>query len=958
MRRLLLALALLASAAPVAAQQRPPVAGDTLTAEQRALERLRGLRGVAQPDTAVTATDSMEAQTVSVRGQRQRALPPSQIERDSVMQLLLSITGYIGTEYGGDSAQYFADSSRLELRGNPRVAREGNQLVADSSIIYSQARSYACGYGNPVLHAADQSEPLVSDMVCFDVERQVGYAPGTSTSVQEGATWNVRCDAYFMGDQLYCHDALFTDCDEPFPHQHYAFHARELKAVRGNVVVGRNVTMRFADVPVFWLPFFMQSLSRGRRSGVLMPRFGINDIARNSSSYDRRIEDVGFYLAINDYMGAEMAMDWYSNNWTGLRGSFDYNWMRRFLRGGVTLRRFWKNEGGRELTLASTNSWQPDERTQISITANYATSSNFVSQRTFDPRELNRSIDSNGSIQRRFDWGSASVGVSRKQYLSNNTVQSQLPSFRLSVSPLTLFEAAPGEERWYSNMTWSGSGDLRIDTRDVDAANPSPQAQGTRNLASSVSSRLNMGRLSTGQSFSFSEQRADARSVPGDSVIELAGSAEQSGRWSANVAYEQRVIGTSTITPSISLSGQYLRNDSTGQSVVTSPTRIDFSSSLRLEMFGFWPGIGPFERLRHRVSPSFSYSYSPATRADSLQRSIFGDGVAEQNRITIGLSQTFEAKYRSRDDDEVVTAPGEMAAPGDTTGAAGDSAAAPTGVRGTPGARDTLGGVVLRRREQIATLSLLEISTEALVYDFVRARDDNGLVNTQVRNTLRSDLLRGLQMSVTHDLFRTSTDGEGNTDRSFAPHLRDVNASFSINGNSWLFRVLRLGSSDTTTTSTGTGGPFDPNDPNAAGPAVDRTETEYGMVGTSRRTAEGSQRGAVGAWNASINYSLFRPRSDAGPAREGNQMVRGNVAFQPTENWSLRWSTGFSITTTEFSDHVLTLTRTLHDWDANFDFVKAQNGNFSFQFRVHLRANPDVKLDYSQSDTPGLQNVR
>src|SRR5690606_23288032 len=100
------------------------------------------------------------------------------------------------------------------------------------------------------------------------------------------------------------------------------------------------------------------------------------------------------------------------------------------------------------------------------------------------------------------------------------------------------------------------------------------------------------------------------------------------------------------------------------------------------------------------------------------------------------------------------------------------------------------------------------------------------------------------------------------------------------------------------------------------------------------------------------------PRSDAGPAREGNQMVRGNVAFQPTENWSLRWSTGFSITTTEFSDHVLTLTRTLHDWDANFDFVKAQNGNFSFQFRVHLRANPDVKLDYSQSDTPGLQNVR
>ena len=950
MRRLLFVLVLLAGAAPASAQQRPPVVADTLSAEQRALARLRGLRGVAQPDTAVTAGDSIQPQTVAVTGpgQRQRALPPSQIERDSVMDLLLSIGGYVGTEYGADSAAYSADSSRLELRGSPRVAREGNQLIADSSIVYSQARSLVCGYGSPVLHAADQSEPLQSDAVCFDVERQMGRFIGASTRVQEGATWNVTCDAYSVGDHLYCHDALFTDCD--LEHPHYAFHAEELKAIRGNLVVGRNVTMRFADVPVFWLPFFMQSLSRGRRSGVLMPRFGINDIARNSSSYDRRVEDVGFYLAINDYMGAELAMDWYSNNWTGLRGSFDYNWMRRFLRGGVTLRRFWKNVGGRELTLASTNSWQPDERTNISLTANYATSSNFVSQRTFDPRELNRSIDSNASIQRRFDWGSASVGLSRKQYLSNSTVQSQLPSLRLSVSPLTLFEAAPGEERWYSNMTWSGNGDLRIDTRDVDAANPSPQAQGTRNLTSSVSSRLNIGRLSSAQNFSFTEQKADARTVPGDSIIELFGSAQQSGRWSTNLAYEQRVIGTSTITPTISLSGQYLRNDSTGQALVTSPMRVDFSSALRLDMFGFWPGVGPFEAFRHRVSPSFSYSYSPAARADSLQRSIFGEGVAEQNRITIGLSQTFEAKYRSRVDDD------DAAEARDTTQLPGDSAAAGRVRRGTPGALDTLGGVVLRRREQIATVSLLEISTEALVYDFVRARDEYGLVNTQVRNTLRSDLLRGLQMSVTHDLFRTTTDEVGETTRSFAPHLRDVNASFSINGNSWLFRVFRLGSSDTTTTQTGVD-PLQPSDPNAAGPAVDRVETELGMVGTSRRTAQGAPRGAVGAWNASINYSLFRPRDDI-PGRVGNQMIRGNVSFQPTENWTLNWATGYSVTSSRFSDHVLTLTRTLHDWDANFDFVKAQNGNFSFQFRVHLRANPDVKLDYSQSDTPGLQTAR
>lgn len=957
MRRALLVLVFLAAAAPAAAQQRTPPPPDTLTAEQRALERLRRLRDIAQPDTLTEEPDSIEPQTINVTSRTaQRVAAPSQIERDSIMSVLLGIGGYIGTEYSAERAQYFADSSRLELRGSPKVAREGNQLVADSSIIYSQARSFACGYGNPVLHAADQSEPLASDTVCFDVERQIGRAPGATTRVQEGATWNVRCDAYFAGDQLYCHDALFTDCDVPYPHHHYAFHAAELKAIRGNVVVGRNVTMRFADVPVFWLPFFMQSLSRGRRSGVLMPRFGINDIARNSSNYDRRIEDVGFYLAINEYMGAEMAMDWFSNNWTGLRGSFDYNWPNRFMRGGLTLRRFWKNEGGRELTLASNNSWQPDERTRVSLNANYATSSRFIAQRTLDPHELNRSIDSNGSIDRRFDWGSASAGVSRRHHLSNNVVELKLPDFRLSISPLTFFESQPGEERWYSNVTWSGGGNFTVNSRSVDALSTSRQSQSTRDLTSAVNSRFNIGRLSSAQNVSFAALTADPRTVPGDSVIELAGRSRQQGQWSTNLAFEQRLIGTSTITPNVTFSGQYLRNDSTGQALVMSPTRINFSSSVRLEMYGFWPGVGPFERLRHRVSPTFSYGYSPAMRADSLQRAIFGAGVAEQNQITIGLNQTFEARYRSRSDDEREDI---VSPPGDTAGVPADSAAVRqpgAAVQRTPGAGDTLGGVVLRRREQVATLSLLEIRTEALVYDFVRARDDHGLVNTQVRNTLRSDLLRGLQMSVTHDLFSTTADSLGDVSRSFAPHLRDVNASFSLNGNSWLFRILRLGSGDTVTTRTG-GVELEPDNRNDAGPAVDRTESEYGMIGTSRRTAEGSPRGAVGAWNANIQYSLFRPRSDS-PDVTGNQMVRGNLSFQPTENWTLRWTTGYSLTTSEFSDHVLTLTRTLHDWDANFDFMKAQNGNFSMQFRVHLRANPDVKLDYSQSDVRSLQTRR
>jgi hypothetical protein len=98
---------------------------------------------------------------------------------------------------------------------------------------------------------------------------------------------------------------------------------------------------------------------------------------------------------------------------------------------------------------------------------------------------------------------------------------------------------------------------------------------------------------------------------------------------------------------------------------------------------------------------------------------------------------------------------------------------------------------------------------------------------------------------------------------------------------------------------------------------------------------------------------MFRPRPVEGAngfSAGENQMLTGSLSFQPTLNWNVQWNTGYNFSQGEFTDHILTLTRQLHDWDANFDFVKTQTGNFSFQFRVHLRANPDIKLDYEQRD--------
>jgi hypothetical protein len=110
----------------------------------------------------------------------------------------------------------------------------------------------------------------------------------------------------------------------------------------------------------------------------------------------------------------------------------------------------------------------------------------------------------------------------------------------------------------------------------------------------------------------------------------------------------------------------------------------------------------------------------------------------------------------------------------------------------------------------------------------------------------------------------------------------------------------------------------------------------------------GPRGGGAGTWRASLSYSLQRTRPTAG--REGTdlQTLRANVTFDPTQHWSVRWTTSYSFTDAAFSDHILTLSRDLHRWTANFDFLKGQNGNFAFQFRVQLRDQPDLKLDYDQ----------
>jgi hypothetical protein len=80
--------------------------------------------------------------------------------------------------------------------------------------------------------------------------------------------------------------------------------------------------------------------------------------------------------------------------------------------------------------------------------------------------------------------------------------------------------------------------------------------------------------------------------------------------------------------------------------------------------------------------------------------------------------------------------------------------------------------------------------------------------------------------------------------------------------------------------------------------------------------------------------------------------LNGDISFHVTEKWAAQWRTSYDFQTNDFAQHVVSLQRAMHDWDAIFAFTRSPNGNFSFSFFIALRAQPEIKLDYDKPSFP------
>ncbi|MBI4420058.1 MAG: twin-arginine translocase subunit TatC [Gemmatimonadetes bacterium] len=896
-----------------------------------AADSLGGRRPAAPAGPAAAAGQSVDTAAGRLMGlptTPSRSLPPA----DSAMRELLQRKGYRMTRFGADSLTFHAPSRQIDLTGSALVERDGSTLEADS-VRFLQNECRIAAEGEPTLF--DQGTVLVGEGMRYDTCTRRGIVADALTKFnQSGVAWFLRGHLAIdsASTRIYAGGSRITSSDLPLPDYHFS--ANRVKWVSNTIMVARPAVLYVRDVPVLWLPFIFQDMRRGRRSGILVPRFGINDIVRPNRGYRRHISNVGYYVAINDYLDAQAALDWFAGTSVSVNGQLQYRWLNRFVTGAVSVTRMQQTgegDGGqRSLHLQWTHQQSFNLRTRFSANVDYATSSQILRRNTIDPYLETASLRSTANFNKQFGWGALSIGGSRAQELSSGVVTQSLPNLSLQPAPINLS----------NSVTWSPSFSFSNDQTSHQFAGMlvGPPVDGvptsdslfatTRNSRLQLGTPLRIGRWNLPLDVSATHAFSDRRSAvilpdPDDTTRTLTRyygeDFSTTVDWNTQIGLPTLFSGTWRLQPSVGMQNStggpfFLRNRFTGGDFVSQGKRFSFAVGVSPTLFGFFPGVGPLQRIRHSLSPSLRWSYAPpANVPEAYARAI--DPSKRQplvrsprlNTMSFGLSQTVEGKFRQ--------------APEDTTGG-----------------------------REARKIKLLSLQTSALDYDFEQAKQPgkSGWRTASISNQFTSDLLPGFSLSTSHDLWRGPV---GDDTTRFSPFLTQVSARFSVSGSTLrglaallTGRTLGPPGPGARPDSTGLpvpGGPL--GGPFARVPgSLDRLPTTNAPAGRRPLTT------AITFNDQRVRFPSDSAAAAARPEQRGNRTMGLNVAFSPSPGWTVSWDTQYNFTTKEFGQHLLKLDRDLRRWHATFAFVKAPNGNFAFDFFITLLDQPDIKFQYDQ----------
>ncbi len=424
----------------------------------------------------------------------------------------------------------------------------------------------------------------------------------------------------------------------------YYIATNNVKFIPGKKAIGGASQLFLADVPTpVILPFFFVPLTKGRTSGILVPTYGDN---RNGYF----LQNGGFYFAINDYLDLAATGDIYTNGSWGLR--FDTNYKYRYKFSGKFGLRFENLINGQRGLTGYTKTknfhvnWNHSQDTKSSPNSRFSASVNFGSSKFFkeslnelsNTKFLKNTLSSSISYYKKFADTpfNMNIAITHSQNTNTEDINMSLPNLTIGMDRLYPFAPKNGAKKnAIQNIGFNYSLALqnRITTTDAEFFKPGM----------------------------FDKAKSG--------MIHKAG-------LSTNI----KALKYITLTPNVSYRDVwYLKTIDKEWDAINNKVQIDTingfktfrdysgSVSASTKVYGtFKFKKGKLKAIRHTVTPSVSYGYSPdfSNYYEDIQNDVYGNtkqftafeggvyGAPNKNssqNLSFNLRNSFEAKVLDKE---------------------------------------------------------------------------------------------------------------------------------------------------------------------------------------------------------------------------------------------------------------------------------------------------------------------
>ena len=828
-------------------------------------------------------------------------------------------------KYSADYITYLLKQKKSDFNGNANIEQENTSLSSgfieinwQNNMLNAQPFSETLSFQEPNFPVILEKgkDPMTGDEMIYNLKTKKGKIKKGKTKADDG---------HYTGTQIrnqsdkvvFIENSTYTTCDLDTAHFH--FESKKMKIVQNDLVIAKPIILHLGQIPILGIPLGIFPHKGGQRhSGWIMPSYGDN---KNRGQY---IQGLGFYWAPSDYWDTKVTMGFGDKQGITLRSNTFYRVRYKFSGSLNFFNRQYLSSGQKDITKLG-------EQKSKSTTIKWTHKQEMRNHQTFN---ANATYSTSGEYNKKFGL-SLSDRMDQKA-ISNISYSKRWPKSKNSFSAsyysnndLLIDEKTNPESRFYVNPSRSGTqlnlGNKRFPKFSFrhGQSNLFPTSSENKRWFNTITWNYGLNYSNTERDYYKSVEIDSAFHWEMNEDSTLKKYNEQNNGWlhTSSINAPQKLFKYISINPSLNLKSAWVNQtldgiwngvsfDKNVKKGFAARTTGSFSMNANTKVYGLIGiPVGPLRAIRHVVSPSVGYSWTPdfskplfgknlgyvIKEIDSTSKNIFHDRFAgtmagntpttERKSMTFSVNNIFQAKIKNGADEKKV-----------------------------------------------------DLFSWRMNSSYNFAADSMQIAN--LRSNIRSKLAGklNLDLSMTHDFYDYNEKTKkrvnrlikkqilGNKNSILYPRITSMRFStgFRLKSKQWINSVNEQNlNRDTTYT-----------DDDLAGPGLDELKEKVNNSLNNKNL-----------WNTNISlsytYSALNPSNTS-----KNFWANTNSSFNLTKKWRVSYRARFDLLKRDLVNHSFSVYRDLHCWELSLNWTPNGIGQgINFKLNVKSPTLRDLKIE-------------